>query len=61
MTTRDLDALTVDGETEATVRSAIEALDDINPTSEAWRRRLAALRDELMQELRLLESQGSLF
>lgn len=62
MAARALLALQYDRETPATLRSAVEALDEIVLTAPA--KHLASLQDlraDLMQELNTLEGQGSLF
>lgn len=52
---RDLRQLLADNETAETLRSAIEALAEIDDP--AW---VAATRAEFLEELRQLEAQGSL-
>ncbi len=61
MTARDLKTLMFDRETPETIRSALDALNKLQPTSAKWAADILANRDELLQELRLLEGQGSLF
>jgi hypothetical protein len=56
MVPRDLKTLLADGETPETIQSALDALADIDDPK--W---VAATRAELLQELRAIEGQGSLF
>lgn len=58
MTARDLKTLHADGETSDTLRSALAGLIEIEKDDPAW---AANVREELLQELRVLEAQGSLF
>lgn len=60
MTARTLQAMLSDRETPATIRDALERLDEIEPVSDVHVRRIAALREELQQELRTIEQQGTL-
>ncbi len=61
MTARNRIELEQDGETPETIRSALDALDKLNPTSAKWAADILANRDELLQELRTIENQGNLF
>lgn len=58
MTARDLKTLHADHETADTLRSALVGLIEIEKQDPAW---AAATRDELLEELRVLEGQGSSF
>ena len=58
---RDLKTLLADNETPATIQSALDALDELVPTSTKWESDIAALRHELSQELHAIGGQGSLF
>lgn len=58
MTARDLQQLLADNETADTLRSAIEALADVEPHDPKW---AAETRAEFLAELRSIEAQGSLF
>lgn len=62
MTARTLQALQKDHETSATIRDALERLDELEPVSEVHVNRIAALREELNAELRTIEAttQGTL-
>lgn len=60
MTARTLEALQKDRETPENIRDALERLDEIEPVSDVHVKRIAALREELQQELRTLNPQGSL-
>ena len=66
MAPRDLIALRLDRETPETLRSALQALDDItpNPMPERHAKKFAEIREEFLQELRTMEAdtpQGALF
>lgn len=58
---RSLDQLMLDKETPETIRSALDDLDKLVPTSPKWAAKIIANRDELLQELHAIEKQGSLF
>ena len=58
---RTLQELQADSETEATIESALAALDEIPPQTEGAAREITKLRDELLQELATIRGQGSLF
>jgi hypothetical protein len=58
---RDLKQLLADNETAETLRSALDALDEINPPTPSWHADLAALRAELLFELGAIDPQGDLF
>lgn len=60
MTARTLQAMLKDRETPETIRDALERLDELEPVSDVHVKRIAALRDELQQELRTIETQGRL-
>jgi hypothetical protein len=58
---RDRQQLLADNETADTLRSALDALDVLVPTSLKWALEILRNREELLQELRAIESQGRLF
>lgn len=58
---RDLNQLLADNETADTLRSALDTLDELVPTSPKWALEIFRNREELLQELRAIEAQGSLF
>lgn len=60
MTARTLQAMLSDRETPATIRDALERLDEIEPVSEVHTDRINKIRSELQQELRTIEQQGTL-
>lgn len=62
MTARTLQQLQKDGDTPAEIRDALERLDEIEPISDVHIKRIAALREELNEELRTIEAttQGTL-
>jgi hypothetical protein len=60
VTARSLEQLIADKETPETIRSALDALDELEPPTQAWRTNLSATRVELLQELATIETQGSL-
>lgn len=55
---RDLKTLLADDETPETIQSALDALVDIEKQDPAW---AAEVRADFLEELRVLEAQGSLF
>jgi hypothetical protein len=61
MTARSRTELEQDGETPETIRSALDALDQLKPPSAKWAADILANRNELLQELRTIETQGNLF
>ncbi len=60
MTARTLEALQKDRETPATIRDALERLEELEPVSDVHVKRIAAFREELQQELRTIDQQGTL-
>jgi len=62
LTARSLEELLADGETQASIESAIAALGEIHVNSDRNRRSIALLRAEIEDELaELSKQQGSLF
>ena len=55
---RSLEQLLADHESETSIEEALEILDEVRPVN---RFRITALRNELLQELKTLRAQGSLF
>jgi hypothetical protein len=60
VTARDLQTLLFDRETPDTIRSALDELGKLKPTSAKWAAEILATREELLTELRTIESQGRL-
>jgi hypothetical protein len=58
---RDLKTLLADNETPETIQSALDALDELVPTSPAWALKILQNREELLQELNTINCQGTLF
>lgn len=52
---RNIMQLTADGDTPETIRSALDALDELKPTSSAWAAKISAFRADLLQELQTIE------
>lgn len=63
MPARTLEQMLADGETEESIQGALEALDEIQPPPEVLdaAKRITELRNELLQELKTIRGQGSLF
>lgn len=49
------------GETETTIMEALDALDTIEPASEVHAAAIKAQRDELLNQLNEVRTQGTLF
>lgn len=49
------------GESEATIREALDALDTIEPASEAHATKIELQRRQLLDELNQVRAQGALF
>lgn len=49
------------GETEETIMEALDALDSIEPASEAHAMTIKVQRDELLDQLNKVRTQGTLF
>lgn len=61
MKPRGIVQLVADGETSETLRSALDELAKLKPVTMQRIRECTELREELLQELRTIEAQGSLF
>lgn len=61
MAPRDLKTLMFDHETPETIRSALDALDELKPTTAKHGADILRMREDLLRELHTLEGQGSLF
>lgn len=55
MPARTLHQLQMDGESRATIRSALDELDNLRPQTPNRVREVAELREELTEELRTIE------